>query len=130
VSINALGYVTENYDPLGRVRTTEPRYEDGTSTIVAELPIETRVVGPLGASDEAVITDAIDLGEHLAQSGAVHGCMVQQYFGFLAGRKIDRDGDGCDLEALSTALTGTDGSIREMLKASALLPSFRQRKLK
>jgi hypothetical protein len=125
-TINGLGYLTENYDPIGRFRDKELRFEDQTATVASSLPIRTTTVNALGDGKE--IADGVALSARIAESGKADVCLVRNYFSFANGRVGDDKADGCDLEHLQVALTG--GSIKQMLRASVLLPSFRQRLVK
>lgn len=127
--MNALGFATENYDPLGRFRKTEMRFAEGTDEVVAELPVDTHVVVPLGA-DEVEANDGIDLAERIALSGEMDACMIHNYFEYVAGRAPDDVTDGCDMAALHEKLTTGEGTIKAMLVESAMLQSFRQRMVK
>lgn len=128
-TFNNLGFISESYDPLGRVRDKELRFADGTGDIVSELDIDTTAVAELYEGESKEITNAVELGEYLAGSGVVHACMVRNYFQFVTGRAEDDKTDGCDMENLRNELTASDGSIKAMLRASVMQLSFRQRKV-
>jgi hypothetical protein len=126
-TFNALGYASENYDPIGRFRAKELRFADGTGDVVSELDVDTKATATLYEGESREVADAIELGAYLAESGVVHKCMVQNYFQFVTGRAGDDKKDGCDLEDLRGKLV--EGSIREMLKETVMQQSFRQRKV-
>jgi len=125
--MNPLGFLTENFDPLGRVRDKELRFADGTDEVVSQLAIDTTAIAGIGETDKEELENAVDLGAHLAESGEVDKCMVRNYFEFVTGRKEDNDADGCDLVHMRDKLVGSGGSIKAMLKESVMQASFRQR---
>ena len=135
--LDAPGFASENYDPLGHFRTMEARFTDGTATIAAEQPVDTAVTGVLDPTDSAQIAEAVALSKHIADSGRADMCMVRNYFRFLYGRLESESTDGCGLEAMREKLMGTGsdgtvlgpGSIRQMFKVAVMQPSFRQRKV-
>jgi uncharacterized protein DUF1588/uncharacterized protein DUF1592/uncharacterized protein DUF1595/uncharacterized protein DUF1585 len=127
---NPLGFVSENYDPLGRIRQKELRFVDMTGEIASELDIDTSAAVQLFEGDTTEVGDAIELGEYLADSGQVHTCMVRNYFEMVNGRAENDEADGCDLDGLRTKLAGEGGSIKAMLRESVMQQSFRQRLVK
>jgi hypothetical protein len=126
---NALGFLSEDYDPLGRYRTKEVRFVDGTATIASQLPVSTAAVAAVKPGDTTMVADAVALSQAIAQSGVAHDCMVQNYFQFVHGRAVDPNGDGAEVTSLTGALHGQGGTIKQMLRASAMQPSFRTRKV-
>jgi hypothetical protein len=125
--MNPLGFLTENYDPLGRFRTKELRFADMTANVVSQLDINTDAVAVLSPSDSKDVPDGVALGAYLAQSGEAHVCMVRNYFEYVNGRQEDDTADGCDLESLHQKLWASGGSIKNMLRDSVMLQSFRER---
>lgn len=74
--INPVGFVLENYDPLGRVRTEQPYLEP------AGADVRTRATHPLpGAQDikmkslTGTIANGVELAEAVAKSPATSDCM-------------------------------------------------------
>ncbi|HEX5656298.1 MAG TPA: DUF1588 domain-containing protein, partial [Polyangiales bacterium] len=66
--INPLGFATENYDALGRLRTKETLYgSDGS--ILAEKPVDTASVPDVTGGDPEVSLGAADLSEQIVRSG-------------------------------------------------------------
>jgi Protein of unknown function (DUF1588)/Protein of unknown function (DUF1592)/Protein of unknown function (DUF1585) len=127
-TINPLGYLTENYDSIGRVRDKELHFKDQSADVVSSLPVTTKTVNALG--DGKGIADGVELSARIAESGKAEACLVRNYFSFTNGRTIDAKADGCDLEHLREALTGSGGSIRHMLRESVMQKAFRQRRTK
>jgi Protein of unknown function (DUF1588)/Protein of unknown function (DUF1592)/Protein of unknown function (DUF1595)/Protein of unknown function (DUF1587)/Protein of unknown function (DUF1585) len=125
--INPLGFATENYDALGRLRTKETLYgEDGS--ILAVKSVDTASVPDVEAGDTESSRGAADLMEQIVASGKGEACFARQYIRFAQGRMEDETIDGCTLEAVRTALQ--DGkSLRQALRAPVLSQAFRQRYL-
>jgi hypothetical protein len=126
---NALGFVSENYDPLGRIRTGEARFQDGSATILATLPVDTQAVAAASPGDTQVVADAVAASQVIADSGVAHACMAQNYFEFVHGHPPDPTADAPELTALNAALHGSSGTIKAMLRATVMQQSFRQRKV-
>lgn len=123
--INPLGFSTENFDALGRPRTSQ-RLFDATGKVVADKPVDTHSVPLVVPSDLRPSTGAADVSRYLLESGRVQACFARQWFRFSFGRLEDDKKDGC---ALKTAAESTQGgkSIAEVLQRMALAPAFRRR---
>jgi hypothetical protein len=128
--MNPLGFLSESYDPLGRYRTKELRFAEGTADVTGELAVDTRAAAGIDSEDTTELADATELGEHLAASEQAGSCMVLNYFEFGTGREPDPETDGCDLVGMREELGADKGSIKAMLRASVMLPSFRRRLIK
>jgi hypothetical protein len=127
-TFDAFGFLTERYDPLGRYREKEARFKELSGEILSELPVDSGAVATFAPGGEAKeLHDAVGLGTALTQSGAAHSCMVKSYFEFVTGRQNDA-ADGCELSSLHGTLTSPTGSIKQMIRASVLSPSFRRRR--
>lgn len=124
--MNPLGYLTENYDPVGRFRSKEARFDEA-GNVVAELDIDTSGIAGVSEDDTTSLATGLDLGGRVADSGQADGCMTQNYFEFMSGRAPDLTTDGCDLQDMRDRLQADDGSIQSMLKKAVLSKSFRQR---
>jgi hypothetical protein len=127
-TLNTLGYLSENYDSLGRFRDKEARFQDLSATVVSQLPVDTKAAPALDPSDTKELANAVELGQYIADSGKAHTCMVKNYFEFVNGRQEDDKSDGCDLEDLHQKLAAPGGTIKAMLKQSVMQKAFRQRK--
>ncbi|HWB76275.1 MAG TPA: DUF1592 domain-containing protein [Nannocystaceae bacterium] len=124
--INPLGFATENFDALGRVRDTQVLYDPDTAAIVDEKPIDTRSVPRLDGGDETVSTGVGDLTTMMLDSGAPQACFVRQYHRFTFGRAEDVVADGCALAAMHQRVV--DGEpIAAVLREVAMSDAFRQR---
>ncbi|MEZ4447414.1 MAG: DUF1588 domain-containing protein [Polyangiaceae bacterium] len=128
-SLNELGFATEGYDPLGRFRTAELRFDEA-GEVVSELPVDTTAEVTLYDGESRVVADAVELSDYIAESGVAHKCMVRHYFRFVKGREEDDQADSCELQSMLEALHDDGGSIQSMLKASAQQDSFRLHRTK
>lgn len=125
--INDLGFVTENFDALGRVRTEQPLYdEDGNVRATAE--VNTVTVPRVELSDQTVVESAADLTRLILESDKPYACFARQYFRFTFGRLEHSTQDGCVLAAMKEQLQG-NASLADVFKTVALDPSFRRRSL-
>jgi hypothetical protein len=123
--INPLGFATEGFDALGRMRSEQVLFaEDGSP--VGRLPVDTRSIPRVTPDDASPSAGPSDLARLMLQSGKLEACLARNYFRFTYGR-WENAGDACVLERLRARLVET-GSIAEMLKEVALTPEFRQRR--
>ena len=125
-TINPLGYVTENYDGLGRLRTHEQVYDLSTGDKLGELPVDTEAVPRVLGNDDRVAQDGADLSQFIAKSGKAEPCLSRQYFRFAYGREEDPQADACAIASLQAALEDA-GSVRAMLLDVAFQPEFQLR---
>jgi hypothetical protein len=124
--INPLGFATENFDALGRVRTTQPLFDKDTGAPTGEAAIDTTSIPGVEAGDETVSSGAADLVDLIMSSEKPAACFARQYFRFTFGRTEDLDKDACVLASVKQSLD--DGApLAEVLKAVALGSAFRQR---
>jgi hypothetical protein len=122
--INPLGFATEGFDALGRVRTEQPLFDEA-GTPVGTAAIDTRTV-PYVDDDATEVQDARGLLEQVLQSPKPHACFARQYVRFTFGRSEDLNADGCALAAVKGTLD-EGGSIAESLRSIALSDAFRRR---
>jgi hypothetical protein len=108
--MNPLGFLSENYDSLGRFRTLEDKFDPTTGALVNQVPVTTAAVGDLYPGDGENLTDVSALSADLAQTGTGQRCMVQQYFRYAFGRQENLVQDGCTLEDMRQNMVNTDGS--------------------
>lgn len=85
--INPLGFPFENFDAIGRFRTTDNGHPVNAS---AAPRIETEAVQ---------VRDALDLADELAASESVHACYAQHWVEYLHGRPVAEE-DGPLVERL------------------------------
>src|SRR5262249_25290740 len=126
--INPLGYLTENYDSLGRPRTEETRYTSSGS-VAAKVAIETQATPAIFDGDQAVLQDSLDLGQYIAKSGKGQQCLVRQSFRYTYGRVEDEERDACGLENMRARLMGQTGGLLGMLKETTRQDLFTKRKV-
>ena len=108
---DGLGYAFEQYDAIGRYRTTD----NG-------LPVDT--TGTFSADDEVWdIADAVDLSQHLAESGEVMSCVAGHWYEYLAGAETSA-ADQCRVAEVYDAFERSGGDVRELLVAYARQPAF------
>jgi hypothetical protein len=76
--IDGLGFAMENFDGMGRSRTTEN-----------DLPIDTSVTIDAGTDFDGSYADSAELVAALADSASVKACLARQLFRSSAGRSDD-----------------------------------------
>jgi hypothetical protein len=124
VLINDLGFATENFDALGRLRSEQPLF-DAQGKQVGSAPIDTRSVPRVEAGDATASSGAPDLTRLILASDKPYACFARQYFRFTFGR-VESNADGCALSALKAKLQ-EKAEFRTALKAIALDRSFKER---
>ncbi|NUQ77450.1 MAG: DUF1592 domain-containing protein [Polyangiaceae bacterium] len=126
VSINPLGFATENFDSLGRVRTEQTLFDPETGQVVGTAPIDTSAVPRVELDDQQVAQSAADLTNLIAASEKPYACFARQYFRFTFGRLEDLDRDSCALADVKLALD--EGKpMADVLRSIARSKAFRMR---
>lgn len=123
--INPLGFATENYDALGRVRETQKLFDE-KGALVGEPNVNTASVPEVWLGDKTPSQGAADVTRMIADSGKVEACFARQFVRFSQARTEDEAVDGCALEAMRASLSQGEGVVSALRKV-ALLPAFRQR---
>lgn len=146
--INPLGFATENFDAIGRVRTTQPLFDPVTGAVLGSAPVDTTGTPYVDSGDDAAMNDAHDLTALIVASPKFHACFARQYFRFTFRRIEDLKVDGCALAATKSALDGTtpegadpndeledgaadaarqEGNLADVLRSIAMSDAFRTR---
>ncbi|WP_437911558.1 DUF1588 domain-containing protein [Sorangium sp. So ce302] len=124
--INPPGFITENFDALGRERTEEQVF-DATGALLTSLPVDTLSVPQVQIGDSREMSDAAELTRAIDDSRLFHSCLARQYFRFSQSRIEAPAQDGCLLEALeSKARSGA--SFADVLKTPAQFTTFKARR--
>ncbi len=123
--INPLGFATENFDSLGRLRKTQDLY-DANGKVLASKALDTSSIPRVWMTDTTPSSGAQELTAMLVDSGKVEACFAREYIRYAAARHEDLSTDGCDLEAVRGTLNDGKG-ILDAMRALAMLPQFRQR---
>jgi len=124
--INPLGFATENFDSLGRLRADQPLFNPETGEMVGSAAINTETVPAVETGDTEVSRNVADLVGLIAESPKPYACFARQYFRFTFGRQEDLNRDGCALADVKLALD--EGKpIADVLRSIALSPAFRRR---
>lgn len=113
--IDPLGFAFENFDAVGRYRTSEQGHPVDAS---GEL-IGTDVDGPFANLDE--------LAARLRRSETVRSCVSRQWFRFVTQR-FERPDDGCSMQALNQAFAASGYRFDSLRAAIVETPAFRMRR--
>lgn len=124
--INPLGFATENFDALGRLRDEQPLYDETTGAEVGTAPIDTQSVPQVDDGNTEISSGASDLLRMVLASKKPAACFARHYFRFTFGRLEDDERDGCALYDVKRAVE-EGRPLAEVLRAVALTPSFRER---
>lgn len=124
--INPLGYVTEDFDAIGRFRTEELLIDGKTGMLKGKRKVDTSAVTRVRPDDDRTASGAEDASRWILESGKAEACFARVYFRFTFGRAEDVAQDGCALADLDKALLDGD-DLGSVLKRVALSPAFRQK---
>jgi hypothetical protein len=124
--INPLGFASEGFDALGRLRS-EQRLFDMDGSEVDSKPVDTSTIPNVVLGDDTPSSGIADLSEQIAVSGKSEACIARNFFRFTYARWEEEELDGCALEALRGALDA-GGTIPDLLRAAVLSPEFRRRR--
>jgi hypothetical protein len=117
--LNPLGYASENFDALGRVRTHQQLFDvDGQPT--AAPPVDTRSTPRIDLDDARLFSGIAEVTQRLAASKRVDSCFARQYFRYSFQRGESLTLDACALRTLDEAAR---------LGALTLLPGFKSRRI-
>lgn len=119
--LNPIGFATENFDALGRHRTTQKLF-DPDGTLRLEKPIDTRSK-PSIAGVLTEVAGAAEVTSLLVEGGEFQSCFARQYFRFTQQRMEEASTDGCALAELQTAAL-EDKPLSTVLLSAALRPEF------
>jgi hypothetical protein len=122
--LNALGFATENFDGLGRLRSEQTLY-DAAGNVTAQIPIDNQVIPHVVPGDERSAMGMPDLVNMINESGKAQACFARNYFRFTFRRMDDPASDGCALEQLREKVM--TGSLSEAFRDVALTEQFRSR---
>jgi hypothetical protein len=114
--MDPIGFVFENYDAIGRFRTT-----DGGKPVDAS--------GALTATSDAdgPMVGVPALAAKLAGSADVQACMARQWFRYALGR-FDQPGDACSVRAIGDAFRAAAYDLRALPQAIVQTDAFLYRR--
>jgi hypothetical protein len=114
--IDPLGFGFENYDAVGRYRTS-----DGGDAIDVRGQIN-------GTSEiDGPFTGVVELGQKLAGSALVKECVTRQWFRFMLQR-FEQGVDDCSLLGISNAFLAEDASLNALPRALVESDAFLYRR--
>lgn len=105
-----LGIAFENYDTLGRYRTT-------IATAGGAVPVNASWTFDLH-DVQGPVANGVELSKKLAASKAVRDCMVRQFTSYAVGQRLDDD-QACAAADISKKFEASDGSMVELVRAVA-----------
>ncbi|HVU49591.1 MAG TPA: DUF1592 domain-containing protein [Polyangia bacterium] len=116
--MDGMGVGFENYDPLGRWRTTDQGLPiDASGTIVGTADLN------------GMFDGVVDLAGKFAQSEEARQCLVTQWFRFANGRAEVAD-DACTLQRLYQGFEDSAHDMRDLVTKLAVSDAFRYRSMK
>jgi hypothetical protein len=125
-AMNPLGYVSEGFDALGRVRTHQQLFDMNGNPTSAPA-VNTASTPRIEFEDPSVMPDIAAVTTRMAESRRFDSCFARQYFRYSFQRAENLTADACALRTLDVAARG--GSLADALAATAYLPGFKSRRL-
>jgi hypothetical protein len=114
--MDPIGLGFENYDALGKFRTTDSGQPvDASGEVVAPSDVPGKFNG------------VVELGQKLAASKYVQECMSRQWFRFMLNR-FEQDVDACSMTSLVTKFRADDGSLNSLPLALTQTDAFLYRR--
>lgn len=113
--IDPAGFGFENFDAIGRYRTTEK----GSVTIDAS--------GTMDDIGEHILTyrNSAEFSQALIESPQMYQCVSHRFLESFLGQPLEHN--ACELEKYQNLLSETDGSVKDLLVSLIQLESFNQR---
>jgi hypothetical protein len=109
---DGIGFALEQYDPIGRFRTTDKgKTIDPSGTV------------PLPSGKTLAFSNFIDMMNQVAASPDFAKCYASQYLRYATGRETPAVG-ACELQKLTEAASTAGNTIDSLPAAVAALPSF------
>ena len=118
MQIDPLGLALENYDAIGRFRTS---YSDGTP-VDAKVILPASIVPPSGGPVSAMA----GLSRALVQSPAFTACAAQKLYTYGFGRAFT-DGERANVQALTQRWRSGPLTIKQLILRLTESPPFRER---
>jgi hypothetical protein len=114
--MDPIGFGLENFDAVGRYRTTEARKRIDAGGKV------------IGAGVDEAFDGPVELAKLLARSPVVAGCAVDQVYRYAHGREARADGvDRCAIEGLRRRFAASGGNVRDLLVGVTTADGFLHR---
>lgn len=117
--IDNFGFLFENFDGMGRARTTE----NG-------LPIDTKVTIDAGTDFDGTYANSVDFAQALAKSASVKACLARQIFRSTAARSDDsvKAAEDAFVDTWKQLPAEQQDRLTEVLVAFIKTPTFVQRR--
>lgn len=117
--IDPLGLPFENYDPIGRYRSSEV-WTDPMSGMTYDTPIDASGSVP---GVNGVARNGVELVRLLASSDAVQNCFASHWMRFAFGRSLD-SADSCNRDSVQSAFKTSGYNVKQLLLALTQSDAF------
>jgi hypothetical protein len=114
-SFDPYGISLENFDVIGRFRTTDPEGR----------PIDASVTLP-PVADSRVATNAVEMGKALAETGAFSSCVATKLLTYALA-ETGVNGNSCATRLIADAFEKTDHSFSALVRQVAISKSLTHR---
>lgn len=124
--INPLGFVFENFDTLGRVRSQENVY-DGSGNLISQFPVNTQGSSSDFHQSTVNFTNSVVMSRELGNSDRAMMCFAKHLKHFES-RTIVSDRDNCQMNSVLETLYGSNnqqGTILQAIRNMVLSDEFR-----
>jgi Protein of unknown function (DUF1592)/Protein of unknown function (DUF1588)/Protein of unknown function (DUF1585)/Protein of unknown function (DUF1595)/Protein of unknown function (DUF1587) len=114
---DGIGFAMEQYDGIGKYRTTDKgKMIDPSGTL------------PMLDGSTIKFANFVELVDKLSATPDVYDCFSSQYFMYALGRKPEQV-DGCEVAGIATQFAGSGYKLDALMLAIIGSPSFRTRRL-
>lgn len=113
-TLNSFGFAFENFDALGRFRTSEVKYDEN-GDVYKTFSVNANVA-PVIDGRSVPVASARDLGRAIASSTQAQQCFARKWVRFSLGKIEHGERDGCYIDELSKIAATKDLGILGMLK--------------
>jgi hypothetical protein len=124
--INPLGFPTEGFDSLGRVRQVERVFTD-KGTVLGQVAVDRTSVPNVVEGDGTPVSNAAELQALLLASKKVQACLAAKYFRFTFAQREDAVSDACTLATIADGLV-QGKPLGQVLFQVANTRAFKQRR--
>lgn len=126
--INPVGFAFSKYNSLGGYQPIEPIFDSG-GNFQRNLPTDARVLLTASIGIEREVNDALEFSDVVSESNDVKSCFVQNFSAYENGlSSLPGAQSSCSMNKMYQALD-SKASLKEVFKASVLIPQFRYRNI-
>lgn len=125
--MNAIGFLTNNFDSLGRFVTSE-KIHNSSGTMLAEKPISINITPKIVESDLRSFSNLEEFQSGFSKSDLAQACFSRRVLQFSTLKSESIDKDSCQLSEIDT-LVKSKASIKDVFLSRFKSSRFKYRKV-